>query len=166
MSRKKRKIRDQFRNGVFQRDRFTCVVCPLEAVDAHHIRPRENFPDGGYHLSNGISLCSGHHLKAEAYLKGISDDPRFSPIRFVVIARRNSLIRLRESSTRFFMREEEEELNELQKFLTHNTCRNTGCTGHLSKNENEIYCPNCGEFLLKVSHDWKYMNKYLLDQSQ
>lgn len=57
--------RDEFRNGVFQRDNRKCVVCSKPAQDAHHIIERRLFPDGGYYLDNGASLCGDCHLKAE-----------------------------------------------------------------------------------------------------
>lgn len=59
--------RDNFRRAVFARDKYACVVpsCALPAVDAHHILERKLFPDGGYYLSNGASLCEMHHMEAE-----------------------------------------------------------------------------------------------------
>jgi len=57
--------RDEFRNAVFKRDGYKCVICGLPAVDAHHIMERRLFEDGGYYLSNGASLCSTCHLNAE-----------------------------------------------------------------------------------------------------
>ncbi|MCC6282929.1 MAG: hypothetical protein IT262_20150 [Saprospiraceae bacterium] len=61
--------RDNFRNGVFERDRFRCIVCGLPAVDAHHIIERRLFKaeheKGGYFLDNGASLCEKHHIEAE-----------------------------------------------------------------------------------------------------
>jgi len=42
--------RDEFREGVFARDRHTCVNCRKPGVDAHHIMERRLFPDGGYYL--------------------------------------------------------------------------------------------------------------------
>jgi hypothetical protein len=57
--------RDDFREGVFQRDEHSCVVCGKDAVDAHHIIERKLFNDGGYYLDNGVSLCADHHLDAE-----------------------------------------------------------------------------------------------------
>lgn len=58
--------RDAFRDRVFARDRHRCVVCPAPAVDAHHLIERRLFPDGGYYLDNGVSLCSPHHRDAES----------------------------------------------------------------------------------------------------
>lgn len=58
--------RDLFREGVFARDRHACVACAKAAVDAHHLLERRLFPDGGYLLDNGVSLCAGCHLEAEA----------------------------------------------------------------------------------------------------
>ena len=61
--------RDNFRNGVFERDRFRCIVCGLPAVDAQHIIERRLFKaeheKGGYFLDNGASLCEKHHIEAE-----------------------------------------------------------------------------------------------------
>lgn len=57
--------RDEFREGVFARDNFKCVVCRNPAKDAHHILERRLFDDGGYYLSNGASLCEKHHIEAE-----------------------------------------------------------------------------------------------------
>lgn len=64
--------RDQFREQVFARDDNRCVICGSPAEDAHHILERRLFSDGGYYLSNGVSLCdasgNGCHLKAERTL--------------------------------------------------------------------------------------------------
>lgn len=57
--------RDQFREGVFARDNYKCVVCGAPAVDAHHILERRLFTDGGYYLDNGASVCEEHHLACE-----------------------------------------------------------------------------------------------------
>lgn len=59
--------RDQFRAGVFKRDGNKCVVCKGTSQDmaAHHIIERKLFPDGGYYLDNGATLCDTHHWDAE-----------------------------------------------------------------------------------------------------
>jgi len=57
--------RDDFRESVFERDGHKCVMCKKPAVDAHHIFDRKLFPDGGYYLSNGSSLCQECHIEAE-----------------------------------------------------------------------------------------------------
>lgn len=57
--------RDEFREGVFARDGWKCVICKAPAKDAHHILERRLFPDGGYYLDNGASLCERHHIEAE-----------------------------------------------------------------------------------------------------
>lgn len=57
--------RDNFREGVFERDGNRCVICLEPAKDAHHIIERRLFTDGGYYLGNGASLCSKHHIAAE-----------------------------------------------------------------------------------------------------
>jgi RNA ligase/HNH endonuclease len=60
--------RDEFREGVFARDKHKCVHCGNPGVDAHHILERRLFPDGGYYLDNGVTLCANCHLHAEATL--------------------------------------------------------------------------------------------------
>lgn len=63
--------RDDFREGVFARDKHTCVFCDRPAVDAHHILERRLFTEsqlGGYYLSNGASVCEEHHLQCEMTL--------------------------------------------------------------------------------------------------
>jgi hypothetical protein len=57
--------RDDFRNSVFKRDNFKCVICGEPAVDSHHIMERRLFNNGGYFIDNGASLCEKHHIEAE-----------------------------------------------------------------------------------------------------
>ena len=57
--------RDAFRETVFARDSHKCVFCGKPATDAHHIMERRLWPDGGYYLNNGASVCSEHHVKCE-----------------------------------------------------------------------------------------------------
>jgi hypothetical protein len=57
--------RDEFREAVFKRDGYKCVICKNEAQDAHHILERRLYNNGGYYLSNGASLCGPCHIKAE-----------------------------------------------------------------------------------------------------
>ena len=57
--------RDDFREGIFKRDKFKCVFCNQPAIDAHHILERRLFTDGGYYLDNGASVCEFHHLECE-----------------------------------------------------------------------------------------------------
>ena len=57
--------RDAFREGVFLRDHYKCVICRLPATAAHHIVERRLFSDGGYYLDNGASLCDDCHIRAE-----------------------------------------------------------------------------------------------------
>lgn len=66
--------RDQFRERVLARDGNRCVLCgrgPAQGVklDAHHILERRLWPDGGYHLDNGATVCDPDcHMKAEQTL--------------------------------------------------------------------------------------------------
>jgi hypothetical protein len=65
--------RDKFREGVFARDRHTCIFCDQPAVDAHHIIERRLWPDGGYYLENGASVCGPHHLDCERTTFSVED---------------------------------------------------------------------------------------------
>lgn len=65
--------RDAFREGVFKRDNYTCVFCQRPAVDAHHILERRLWPDGGYYLENGASVCEEHHLECEQTVISVED---------------------------------------------------------------------------------------------
>jgi 5-methylcytosine-specific restriction endonuclease McrA len=68
MTSEKKKIRARFRDGVFERDKHKCVFCTCtENLDAHHITDRSEMPNGGYVRSNGITLCSNHHVLAEHF---------------------------------------------------------------------------------------------------
>lgn len=89
MSQEKKKIREKFRNSVFKRDGYRCVMCCVSTpknfkiedfLDAHHITERTKMPSGGYVKENGITLCKDKcHLLAEEYLQGISAQQEFSP---------------------------------------------------------------------------------------
>jgi len=67
MSKKKKQVRENFRNEVFSRDKNKCLKCGETAVDAHHITDRNEMPNGGYVKENGISLCATCHEKAEVW---------------------------------------------------------------------------------------------------
>lgn len=58
--------RDEFRNSVFKRDNYQCVICKSTSnLDAHHIMERRLFDDGGYYLDNGATVCEKHHIECE-----------------------------------------------------------------------------------------------------
>lgn len=58
--------RDNFREAVFERDSFSCVICGNPGQDAHHIMERRLWDDGGYYLENGATVCGSCHLKCES----------------------------------------------------------------------------------------------------
>jgi hypothetical protein len=64
--------RDHFRNAVFERDNFLCVICNCPAQDAHHIIERRLFKEphefGGYFVNNGASVCGSCHIACEKTL--------------------------------------------------------------------------------------------------
>jgi 5-methylcytosine-specific restriction endonuclease McrA len=72
----KKKIRQNFRDSCLKRDKYSCVICgkkansekeALSIFDVHHITDRNEMPNGGYVLENGITLCHDDHIKAEKY---------------------------------------------------------------------------------------------------
>lgn len=66
--KKKQLVRARFRDSVFARDGHKCKFCDItEHLDAHHITDRSEMPNGGYVLSNGITLCPTHHMDAERF---------------------------------------------------------------------------------------------------
>jgi hypothetical protein len=100
----KKQIRLAFRTAVLKRDRYRCAMCgkpgkdrqggdghaafhlgiPVEKLvllDAHHITDRNDMPNGGYVVENGITLCDdGCHILAEIYHQQGTPHPGFSPI--------------------------------------------------------------------------------------
>lgn len=77
--------RDIFRESVFERDGYSCVVCGAPAQDAHHIIERRLFPDGGYYLNNGASVCGQHHLECEMTTISVEDIRDMCGIKKIVI---------------------------------------------------------------------------------
>ncbi len=62
--------RDEFRRICLERDGHKCVFCgSTENLSVHHILERRLFTThsemGGYHISNGASVCEEHHLECE-----------------------------------------------------------------------------------------------------
>lgn len=69
--------RDDFRNGVFQRDNHKCVLCGEPGQDAHHIIERRLFTEphefGGYFLDNGATVCGPCHILCEKTLASVEE---------------------------------------------------------------------------------------------
>ena len=80
----KKKIRKDFKYDTFERDEYCCKWCGSGSyyesanslLDAHHIIDRNDMPNGGYVLKNGITLCKVNkegdesdscHMKAEKF---------------------------------------------------------------------------------------------------
>ena len=60
--------RKSFNEGCLERDGYKCVFCnKTENLDVHHITDRHEMPNGGYHITNGITVCNNHHLECEKY---------------------------------------------------------------------------------------------------
>ena len=61
-----KKWRKEFNYNCRERDNHKCVFCDeTENLDVHHITNRRNMPNGGYVITNGITVCSFHHLLCE-----------------------------------------------------------------------------------------------------
>lgn len=70
--------RDKFREAVFTRDNDRCLLCHRAALsagklDAHHIMERRLWPDGGYYVDNGATVCEPCHMKCEQTLVSVED---------------------------------------------------------------------------------------------
>lgn len=66
----KKQLRLNFKIAVFERDNYTCKICNETGheLEAHHITDRNEMPNGGYVVSNGITVCKGScHLTAELF---------------------------------------------------------------------------------------------------
>ena len=80
--------REGFRNAVFERDGGRCVSCGVSGVplDAHHIVERYLWPDGGYYLDNGATLCDPTcHMRAESTDLSADEVRRLAGIRRVLL---------------------------------------------------------------------------------
>lgn len=77
--------REDFRQRVFTRDNHSCVFCGRTAVDAHHIMERRLWPDGGYYLDNGASLCETHHIQCETTAISLEEVRRACGITRIII---------------------------------------------------------------------------------
>jgi hypothetical protein len=77
--------RDEFRTAVFLRDDHKCVICKADAVDAHHIVERRLFPDGGYYLENGASVCATCHLRCEMTELSVEEVREAAGIRKIIL---------------------------------------------------------------------------------
>ena len=61
-------LRKQFRASCLERDENRCKRCPSTvSLVVHHITDRSEMPNGGYAVSNGVSLCSSCHMAAEIF---------------------------------------------------------------------------------------------------
>jgi 5-methylcytosine-specific restriction endonuclease McrA len=79
----KKKIRALFRTAVFERDHYICQVCMTrydpKDLDAHHVRNRNEMPNGGYVMENGITLCKSCHISVEEAYFSTDPDPQLTP---------------------------------------------------------------------------------------
>lgn len=58
----------RWREFVLRRSKYLCQECArfgkrTPATTAHHIKPRQEYPDLQYDVSNGMALCEACHAK-------------------------------------------------------------------------------------------------------
>lgn len=61
-----------WRESVFKRDSWTCVLCSKKGVKIHadHIKPFAYFPELRFELTNGRTLCVPCHMKTDTWGRG------------------------------------------------------------------------------------------------
>lgn len=59
----------RWRQNVFIRDNFTCILCKKKGgrLNADHIMPFSTYPDLRFDINNGRTLCRSCHLKTDTY---------------------------------------------------------------------------------------------------
>lgn len=62
---KNRHIHDKWREKVFKRDGFACVVCKAKParLHAHHLADIVDFPEHRFNVDNGICVCPKCHCR-------------------------------------------------------------------------------------------------------
>lgn len=62
-----------WQTAVFKRDNYTCQECFKQKrgkkIHAHHIKPKETYPELMYVVDNGQTLCSSCHPKKRSNIK-------------------------------------------------------------------------------------------------
>lgn len=57
--------KDKFNELSLRRDGYHCIFCSETNVVIHHIFDRKLFPDNGFYLNNGATVCDKHHWDCE-----------------------------------------------------------------------------------------------------
>jgi hypothetical protein len=72
--------RREFNEVCLERDGHKCVFCNEDVhLDVHHITDRHIMPNGGYVLTNGITVCESHHWKCEQYHINFTSEEGYHP---------------------------------------------------------------------------------------
>ena len=54
---------NEWREAVIERDKYKCVLCDSkEHLEAHHCKPKSQFPELAYDVNNGVMLCKRCHI--------------------------------------------------------------------------------------------------------
>lgn len=66
-----------WRRHVFHRDKYICQECDAtKNLQAHHIKPWEDYPELRYEKSNGITMCQSCHSKVHGSHTGPTETKR------------------------------------------------------------------------------------------
>ena len=70
-----------WRNAVLRRDKYLCRECArygrrTVATVAHHILPRDEYPEKQFVLSNGLALCAACHNREHLRQRGAMTPPQ------------------------------------------------------------------------------------------
>lgn len=60
----------EWRKSVFERDKYTCVMCGDKKggnLEADHIKPFALYPEKRFDINNGRTLCRPCHQKTPTY---------------------------------------------------------------------------------------------------
>ena len=61
---------NKWAKNVKDRDGYKCVICgSTDCVHAHHIFPKEQYPEYELMVNNGITLCQIHHEMLHPWMK-------------------------------------------------------------------------------------------------
>ena len=69
------------------RDNYTCARCDTVAtgynINAHHVIPKEYFPEKAFDISNGVTLCAPCHNQVHADLERVTlSGTKLTPVGF------------------------------------------------------------------------------------
>lgn len=90
--------RKEFNEVCLERDGHKCVFCDeTKDLDVHHITDRHELPNGGYVITNGITVCPSHHWLCEQYHMTNECLPEYHPFELYKLINSSPEIAYRDS---------------------------------------------------------------------